>query len=103
MHVTADFWAEQCYWLQTELSVTMLCLPQTDWVPAILNQQLTQYQQAFTVHYQDMLITLFPLLEYGYNSPTDFPTDQNQVEWNLPITPSIPVHIVVHQWQHDAL
>jgi hypothetical protein len=88
---------------QTKLLMSTVFLPPTDRLSEILNKQITQYLQAFATHHQDQWDTMFPLVEYTYNTSTHSSTDRSPFELDLGYTPSIPLHIISGRREHDNM
>jgi len=74
-HFTSDFWVEVSKRLQTQLLMSTVFHPQTEWLSEISNEQVTRYLQAFTTHHQNQWDTMLRFAEYAYNTSTHSSTN----------------------------
>jgi len=96
-HLMSDSRAEVSITMQTELLISSVFHPQTDMLSEILNKQVIQYVQAFTIYFPDHRDTMLPLAEYTYNMSSDWSADRSTLELDQHFTPRIPLDFVLGQ------
>jgi hypothetical protein len=66
--VTADYWGEVAWVLQTKLLMSTALYPETDSLSEYSNRTLVRYLRGFATHHQANWDDYLPLAEYAHNS-----------------------------------